>query len=214
MESVKNFLLMFDKTPFAIFLTDMRGIIVDINKSSEKLFGYTKEELIGKNYLKFSNYSSEILSTFKERYKKLLKSEILDPIEIEIYKKDGIPIWVNALSMLIKLGENTYIQTIIQDITERKLLEQKSKESEEKFRTITEQSLMGIAIIQDDLIKYVNQQLRDLMGYTKEKIKKWGPGAFANAIYPEDKGLVLEQARRKQKGLNNVINHYQYRLIK
>jgi len=101
-----------------------------------------------------------------------------------------------------------------EDITEKKRIEQKLKESEKKFRTITEQSLLGICIIQDNLIKYINQQFADLLGYTVEEVKNWKSGWFANVIHSEDRDWVMEQARKKQSGAKDVKHYYQYRLIK
>lgn len=46
---------------------------------------------------------------------------------------------------------------VVVDITERKIVEQKLRESEEKYRILSEQSLMGIFIIQEGRLKYINQ---------------------------------------------------------
>ena len=63
-------------------------------------------------------------------------------------------------------GTINSVAEIVLDITERKLAEQDLKESEEKFRNITEQSFMGIVILQGDVIKYVNKAVADIYGYT------------------------------------------------
>ena len=69
------------------------------------------------------------------------------------------------------------------------LIEKQLKESEEKYRTLTEQSFLGIAILQDDLIQYVNNQLANTFGYTVEEIMALEKGGFLNFIYPEDRKL-------------------------
>ncbi len=89
--------------------------------------------------------------------------------------------------------------------------EQKLKESEEKFRTISEQSLMGIAILQDDRYKYVNQAAADMLGYTVEELLDTPQGGFMNYIHPEDREFVREQATKKQMGMKDVITKYPYR---
>ncbi|MHA1932871.1 MAG: PAS domain-containing sensor histidine kinase, partial [Promethearchaeota archaeon] len=95
-----------------------------------------------------------------------------------------------------------------------KLAEQKLKESEEKYRTITDQSILGITIIQDNLIKYINHRGADLLGYTVEEITKWSPKEYAMSIHPEDRQLVVKQARKKQINDPDVIGNYQFRCIK
>ncbi|GAH20949.1 unnamed protein product, partial [marine sediment metagenome] len=114
---------------------------------------------------------------------------------------------------LDKEGNPFGIEGTFIDITEKYNLEQNLRESEEKFRSIAEQSLLGICVIQDDLVKYINKQFADLTGYTVEEVKNWEPGWFANIIHPDDRSWVIEQGKKKQLGLNDVRNYYQYRLI-
>lgn len=87
------------------------------------------------------------------------------------------------------------------------------QESEEKFRLISEQSLMGIAILQDDVIKYVNEACAQLTGYTVKEILNWKPMGFSETIHPEDREFVLEQGRKKQGGARDIVTHYSYRMI-
>jgi len=92
--------------------------------------------------------------------------------------------------------------------------EEKIEESEAKFELITEQSLMAITIMQDNVIKYVNQAGTDMIGVTVEEIKSWPAGKFINYIHPEDRAQVMEQAQKKQAGSHDVTNHYHYRILK
>ncbi|MFX1374177.1 MAG: PAS domain S-box protein [Promethearchaeota archaeon] len=87
-------------------------------------------------------------------------------------------------------------------------------ESIEKLKIIAEQSLIGIMIIQDNIIKYFNNRVTETMGYSAEEIKSWAPNEFAKTIHPEDREFVMEQARKKQKGDPDVVNQYSYRAIR
>ncbi|MFX1595069.1 MAG: PAS domain S-box protein [Promethearchaeota archaeon] len=86
--------------------------------------------------------------------------------------------------------------------------------SEEQFRGITEQSLMSILVIQDGLLKYFNDRIPQLNGYSREEIENWSPYEFMKVIHPEDKEFVLDQVRKKQTGAIDVIPQYRYRLIR
>jgi PAS domain S-box-containing protein len=81
---------------------------------------------------------------------------------------------------------------VVKDISDVKLTEQTLRESEEKFRMISEQSLMGIAIIQDDRVVYVNDASADISGFSKEEILEWEPSQFMSAVHPEDVPRLLE----------------------
>ncbi len=87
-------------------------------------------------------------------------------------------------------------------------------ESEERFRTIAEQSFMGIGIAQDNKIQYLNQAYADIWGYTIEEMMNWTEKDLLKAIHPDDREFCLEQSTKKQKGDTDVVNRYQYRGIK
>ena len=93
-------------------------------------------------------------------------------------------------------------------------MERELKESEEKFRNIAEQSLLGIAILQEGRFKYVNERFAAIGGRMPEDLLKWGAGEFLQMVHPEDRHLIAEQARKKQLGEKDVINHYQFRARK
>jgi len=58
----------------------------------------------------------------------------------------------------------------LKDITERKMAEEALQESEAKYRTVVENSLVGFYIIQDNLFRFVNKRLCEILGYTYEEI--------------------------------------------
>ena len=99
------------------------------------------------------------------------------------------------------------------EITERKRIEETLLESEEKFRFLTEQNLLGIIIIQDGLVKYVNEAASEITEYSIEEALDWGPNEFGKLFHSDDLKFVMEQAQKKQKGAKDVVTHYSYRII-
>jgi two-component system cell cycle sensor histidine kinase/response regulator CckA len=87
------------------------------------------------------------------------------------------------------------------------------RESEQKFRLISEQSLLAIAILQDDQVKYANQALADIIGYTPEEMMGWPVVEFSRHVHPDDLSTAVEQARKKQQGKVADVTNYCYRLI-
>ncbi|MFW9828235.1 MAG: PAS domain S-box protein [Candidatus Thorarchaeota archaeon] len=92
-------------------------------------------------------------------------------------------------------------------------LEQQLKESEEKFRIITQQSIIGIGILQDNILKYINEGASKINEYSIEEMQNWSITNIAGIIYPEDLSFAMEQARKKQLGKKEVVNNYEYRII-
>ncbi len=101
----------------------------------------------------------------------------------------------------------------VHDVTERKAVEESLRESEERFRILSDQSLMGIQILQDGMIKYANEATARICGYPIEEIMIWGPEDYAKMFFPDDRPFVLEQARRKQAGEEDLETDYEWRLI-
>jgi len=80
---------------------------------------------------------------------------------------------------------------IIRDTNERKQAEEALRESEEKFRLLAENSLMGIFIIQDSKIVYLNPSFAKAFGYKPEEIvNSMHPSEF---IHPDDKNFMMQR---------------------
>ncbi|MBY9007892.1 MAG: PAS domain S-box protein [Candidatus Lokiarchaeota archaeon] len=80
-------------------------------------------------------------------------------------------------------------------------------ESEQNYRNIVEQSLMGIVIIQDDIIKYTNQKMADMLEYSKDEVLNWEPNEFYKAVCPESLEYAKDQIPKRQLGLSNTKEH-------
>ncbi|MBD3255959.1 MAG: PAS domain S-box protein [Candidatus Lokiarchaeota archaeon] len=137
-ESEEKFRHLFEKAPHAIIILDTNGILIDCNSTALSFSGYLKSELIGKKILellelfKISKMNIKIQNAFKNS----LRGESKNNIEIPILTKDGRQIWITMNGSLISVGDQEYIQTIIQDITKRKEAERQLKKSEEKYREL------------------------------------------------------------------------------
>ena len=116
-EKYKN---LFEESPFSIILLSEGGDILDFNPITEKLFGYSREELLGKNYLELSAYPLKLIPILRKHFTNLIEGDYLKPTEFQIYKRDRSPIWVIAYLSLIKLKNQAIVQAILLDTTERR----------------------------------------------------------------------------------------------
>jgi len=206
-ESEEKYRNLFEKSPNAIALLDFTGKIIDCNLVTEKTFGYSTEDLKGRNYLELPFYSERMINKLKERFQTIAKAIEIEPQELEIEKKDGNMAWITTAISYFKIGEQYFFQAIIQDITEQKQAEQKLKESEEKFRTIAEQSFMGIEIIQDGKIKYVNEAASKILEFSVQEMKAWEYEDLFKFVYPEDLPIIYEQQKKRQEGKEPQIQY-------
>ncbi len=216
--SEKKFRHLFTQSPFSISLFDMKGNLIESNrKFVQTLMEYTNIDYTGQNFIDIaSNFknSNQIIQLFSERFKLIRSGNVLKPLEFYLITMSGKKVWLRWQSSVVKIGNDQFNQVIIQDITEQKEAEERTKESEEKFRTITEQSFMGIAIFQDDLIKYANQAMLNIFGYSMDEVKSWKTLEYLKLFPSEDKELILEQIRKRQEEYDSSQYNYQVRFIK
>ena len=78
-------------------------------------------------------------------------------------------------------------------------------ESEQKYRNVIENSLVGFYVIKDGLFRYVNRQFCEILGYTYEEIVgKTGP---LDLVYPDDRELMAENIRKRESGETDRVEY-------
>jgi len=196
-----------------IYVNDFNGNFLDANDVALNALGYKREEISRLNFtdlVEKEDLMKAILATKEIKEKGRHEGRM----EYKIKKKDGNYMYVETYAIpLKKNGKIHAILGIGNDVTERKVIVQKLKESEENFRNISEQSLMGICILQDNIIKYVNKVVADITGYSIEEMLNWKSMDFLKLIHPSDQKRVIEQVLKKQRGDGDVLPHYQFRGI-
>ncbi|MFH0968382.1 MAG: PAS domain S-box protein [Methanobacteriota archaeon] len=88
--------------------------------------------------------------------------------------------------------------------------EQALRDSEEKYRLLIENSIEGISVVQDNVLKFFNPMTPVLLGYTPEELDST---PFIRFIHPDDQNRVMTNHQNRLKGIP-VENRYQYRIIR
>lgn len=177
---------------------------VYVNPRFAEMMGYEREEIIGK-------LSPEDLAAPESR--ELIAENIRRRMEGEVssvhytlkgLRKDGTVIDEEVLgSVAVYHGKPAIIGLSI-DITERKKAEEALKETESMYRILTEESLVGVYIIQDEKFIYVNPRYAEMHGYTPDEVIGKGLIDFAA---PESRHIIEELIRRRMSGDINSV-HY------
>ncbi|MBD3254568.1 MAG: PAS domain S-box protein [Candidatus Lokiarchaeota archaeon] len=187
-----------------------------MNKRYAKMFGYSIQEMKswkGRDFLKVIHPDDQEKVFVQAMKKQKGSKNTITHYELRGIKKSGEIIWLDNYSKTINYkGENADLITII-DITDRKGVEEKLAESRKIFKTLADQSLMSIVILQDNKIRYNNNQFAQGLGYELEEVRNWDFKDFLKIIHPADRKFVITQARKKQKGEQDVVNRYQFRAI-
>jgi diguanylate cyclase (GGDEF)-like protein/PAS domain S-box-containing protein len=193
-ESEEHLRTILDSVNDAITIHDLKtGEILYVNNRMCELTGYTRDEAIRVNVAMLS--SGEHPYTAKEALKWLVKAAEGTPQIIEWHAKDknGRLFWVevNMRKALIR-GEGRLIRAA-RDITERKQMEDKLKDSERRLRLITNNMMDLITVVNmNGTVEYISPSHKQILGYESEEyIKKWG----IDLIHPDDREKILQTIR-------------------
>lgn len=137
-------LLESSKQPFGIGFAD--GKLGYINKAFEAMTGYNGEELRKERWLDTLT-PPEWIEFEREKLDELVKTGIPVRYEKEYIKKDGTRVPIELLVHVKKdnEGKPLYYYSFINDLTEKKKAEEKLKESENKYRSLFENMILGVA---------------------------------------------------------------------
>lgn len=162
------------KSASGIAIRDGKGRVTWVNAALENMLGYKFSEIEGKRLSEIvvgEDTSKQSLEIAEEE----IRAKKPYNIDLLIYKKDRSPIWVNAATtpILNEKGEIERQVEIINDITERKYAEDQLT----LLSLVASKTINGVAISgSDGKIKWINQSLQDLTGYSLEEFQNTRPG--------------------------------------
>ncbi|GAG53728.1 unnamed protein product [marine sediment metagenome] len=126
-DSERRLKILFENAPDGIYLHDLLGNFVDGNKAAEKLTGYKKEELIGKNFLKLNILPANQIPMAAANLAKNALFKGTGPDEFTLKRKDGTFSEVEISTFPVKIQKKTLVLGIARDISERKKVEEELK---------------------------------------------------------------------------------------
>jgi PAS domain S-box-containing protein len=172
-ESEEKHRMLFDSATDAIFVVGVETI-VDCNPRALEMFGYVREEVVGRPTRVLFAERQPDGSDSAERAASLIDSCLAgEPQEFEwTYRKaDGSTFSTEVRLNSFTLGEEKYIQAIVRDITSRKEAEEELRQSRERYSSLFQSSNDGVIVHDlDGKILEVNERAADQLGYAPEEM--------------------------------------------
>ncbi len=177
---------------------------IEANNHLCRMLEYTREELAELTWDKIT-HPDDIAENLRY-FESAMRGEIDEyHIDKRFICKSGKIVWVSLSARVARLpnGEIDYLIVLMQDITERKKMEQTVAESEKLFRAIFEQAGVGVAQIHTQSWKIIraNEKYSALTGYEKEQLASLNISDFT---HPDDvtknRALIEAMMRGENRG--------------
>ena len=176
-----------DSEPDCVKLTDANGVILEMNAAGTAMVEVDPSApVIGR--MMYSIIVPEYHEAFNALTKRVFRGES-GTLEYEIVGDKGACLWLEtkAVPLRNEKDEITAMLSITRNITGRKKLEEKMKQSEMRFRNLVESTSDWVwELDKDGIFTYVSPKARDILGYEPEEIVGKTPFAL----------MSIEEAKR------------------
>lgn len=172
------------------------GRFLFVNKEMEKITGYSKEELI-KNPPDILVLPEEepFLKSREDAQKK--GKPVPSQYTMHIRRADGrIAILELRTRPVIYEGTMAFLGNCI-DVTEIRKVQEALSESEERYRVLTEEAMMGIYVASGDRFLFVNPAMEKITGYSREELMDM---ETSEIIMAEDLEMIKERKKHRKPG--------------
>ena len=191
--------MLIETTKVGVSAIDGKGVATYANEQLCTMLACSPNEIAGHSVFDFLD----------EKNRKVLKALLVGrkqgrgddtPFEITWIKKDGGEVHtILSLTPYFDAQELRHSSfATVTDITERKLMEEQLRQSEERFRQLVETMRVGLSAVDENgVITYANERLSEMWGYPMEEIVGHSTLDFLDE---ENLKIVKEQLAKRKKG--------------
>jgi PAS domain S-box-containing protein len=185
-QSEERFRGTFDNAAVGIIHGDLEGHYVRVNQKFCEIVGYSREELLGRTFGEIT--LGDDLDASVGKFKQLVQGQVSSyQLEKRLVRKDGAVAWVTASVSIRTDAQTQEVHTIaiIEDISDRKRLEAELRESEHRWRSLTEALPQLVWTARPDgHVDYQSTQFGEYFGLPEDKMlgSQW-----LELLHPDDR---------------------------
>ena len=197
-----------DHSAVMLLIDPKSGQIIRANKAAAQYYGYPLDKMLQMKIQQLNLLSpTEVAEKMQCALKKMVNT-----FEFQHLLQDGQVCDVEVHSTPVTIQKQKLLFSIIHDITDRKQAEKALRESEEKYRTVFENTGSATCILEKDgTISLANVKFAELAGYPIEEIqnkKNW-----KEFVVREDLESMRQQHDLRREDRKKAFNEYEFRFI-
>jgi PAS domain S-box-containing protein len=206
-KSEEKFMKAFKSSPVAIAITRISdGRFLEVNKSVEKLIGYTRDELISHTTIGLNIWVDG--NDRKNLFEELGKTGSVYDHEYHFLSKSGNVIITRYSGEVIDFSGELCVLSVLIDITDYKKADDLLRESEEKYRSIVENTQDIIMLTNPDgRVSYISPACFTFLGYQPDEII----GKISEIFYADDVEIVHSALSKALQGISGT--NLEYRIL-
>jgi len=182
----------------AVYIMDLNGNILEANESAYSQLGYTPEMFFELNLKQITPENDAHLILYQLVEKAQIQTQPKINLETFHLKKKGERVPVEIHSRAITYRGKKVILNVARDVSKRFEAEKALRESEERYRSVVENSRDGIVILNDELnILYANERFSEILGRPRIEIEGRD---FRKYLEPSGRSNIEAHYRKIQKG--------------
>jgi diguanylate cyclase (GGDEF)-like protein/PAS domain S-box-containing protein len=180
----------------AFIATDENGAITEWNPEAERLFGWSRDQALGR-----SCTDTIVPERNRPAYRKNLQRfldhgdgpMIGNRIEVDGLHRDGSEVPLEMSIAPLRIGDHWRFYAFLHDISKRRAADEALREAEERFRRAFDDNQVGMALVSPDgRFQRVNHALTEITGYPSEELVG---KRFSDITHPDDVEADLEALR-------------------
>ncbi|MEO6104482.1 MAG: PAS domain S-box protein, partial [Pseudoxanthomonas sp.] len=183
MQAERRYRELFQDSPVGLFRSSLTGEIVEVNPAMASMLGFESPELLKSHF-------ANMLDVYAEPGERQLLVErafrdgAFEHYETRVHDASGGVRWVSTNVRLTRDENNepAHFTGSALDVQDRREMQQALVRSENKYRTLVEQSHVGVFIMDRVDVVYVNRALADMLGYSEKSLVG---KPYASVIAPE-----------------------------
>lgn len=213
-ESEELFRKIFEESPLGMVMSNLDFQFTKVNQSFCNMIGYTEFELIAKKFTNITHPDYPDLEKELEIIKNIKNGELSHyKAEKPYLTKNKKKVWgsLTVSSIRDNNGKFQYFLAMVEDITERKLAEQKLEESSRKINTLIN-NLPGVVYRckndEDWTMEYISNGILLLSGYPPEDFINNNIRTFNSIIKPDEREIIRKKVQKALKDKKQFMIEY------